>query len=75
MRTKRRLFDIFLYSSKVKAVNLTVWHEAQLIHVLWQEMMELNIFPLFQYSKHALGSYCPCAYFSAYVIHLERKQQ
>ena len=33
------------------------------------------IIPLFQYSEHALESYCHWAYFSVYVIHLERKQQ
>ena len=35
----------------------------------------LIIIPLFQYSKHALESYCHCASFSVYVIHLKRKQQ
>ena len=35
----------------------------------------LIIIPSFQYSEHALESYCHCASFSVYVIHLKRKQQ
>ena len=35
----------------------------------------LIIIPSFQYSEHALESYRRCASFSAYVIHLKRKQQ
>ena len=35
----------------------------------------LIIIPSFQYSEHALESYCHCASFSVYVIYLKRKQQ
>ena len=35
----------------------------------------LIIIPSFQYSERALESYCHCASFSVYAIHLKRKQQ
>ena len=35
----------------------------------------LIIIPSFQYSEHTMESYCHCASFSVYVIHLKHKQQ
>ena len=35
----------------------------------------LIIIPSFQYSEHALESYCHCSSFSVYDIHLKREQQ
>ena len=39
-----------------------------------QRWRNLIIIPSFQCSEHALESYCHCASYSVYVIHLKRKQ-
>ena len=46
-----------------------------IIRVVAKRWRNLIIIPSFQYSEHALESYCHYASFSVYVIHLKRKQQ
>ena len=53
----------------------TVYEEEEEFVRFTKSWRNLIIIPSFQYSEHALESYCHCASFSVYVIRLKRKQQ